>query len=286
MASCVMPYLFPACANRTSLLTTVFLVSSATNKCYEPDFEPGCTMPVLADHPDLYPVFNNITARNGMGLSGERVVTAKSGQLPQDARHIFINTTLGSYTAITPGMTISGAHPGVVVDALAVEAPNIKITDLIVRNLTFKTGINYKSILLDNVEVFAPVSLSPSPRQDVMDLDGAVFSNITGASIALFRHTGTVECSGIFTRCFVLEKNDPGAVQGIVHAEDGATVVNVSAITAIYGNPYLISFFAFNKEEELIQADKLAKALVWPTVIALLSILLAHGRPKLIEEKD
>lgn len=286
MSSCVMPFAFPACANYTSLLTTVFLVSSTTQKCYEPDFEPGCTMPVLASHPDLYPVFNNLSTRENTELSGERVVTATRGQLPQNARRIFINASRGSYTAITPGMTISGAHPGIVVDTLVVEAPNVKIIDLAVHNLTFKSGINYKAILLENVTVTYPVSLSPSPRQDVMGLDGAVFSNITGGSIALFRHTGTVACSGLFTRCFVLEKTDPGAVQGIVHAAFGATVVNVSAITSVYGNPYLISFFAFNKEEELLQAEKLAKALVWPTVVALLSIFLAHGRPKRIEEKD
>ena len=281
-----MSFAFPTCVNHTSLLTAVFLVSSTTSKCYEPDYEPGCIMPVLADHPDLYPVYNNISGRTASGLSGEQIVTATHGQLPQNAKHIFINASLGSYRVITPGITISGATPGIVIKDLVVAAPDIKLRDLVIQNLTFKTGINYDAIVLENIEVVEPVSLAPRPRQDTMALDGAVFSNIRGGSIALFRHTGTVECSGILTRCFVLEKNDPGSTPGIVHADRGATVVNVSTLTAIYGDPYLISFFAFNKEEELIEAENLARALIWPSILALFSVFLAHGKPRRIKAEE
>lgn len=279
--TCVMPFAFPACLNHTSLLTTVVYISALTQKCYEKNVVPGCVMPVLADHPDdLYPVYNNFTDRQRSNFSSQRVITAKRGQLPQDASHLFINTTLGAYTIITPGVTITGARPGIVVDSLVVAAPDVTIEHLTIKNLTFQTGIDLKALKLENVEVQSSVSIAPTPEQHTVNLNGALFSNITGGAIALFRHTGTATCSGTLTLCFILSKNDAGAPTGIVQADQGATVVNVSAITNIYGDQYLISFFAFNKEEKLIEATRLAGTLFWPTVVAIFSIFLAHGQPK------
>ena len=283
-----MALLYPQCVQHASLLTTVVWVSSLSHQCYEQDYEAGCVMPALADHPDLFPVYNNISARTSSGLASELVVTASQGQLPQDAKTLFINASMGRYRIITPNISVVGATDSTVVAKLEVAAPNVKIRNLVIQNLTFEKGINYQAIELADVAVETSVSFVPTPRQHVVDLDGARFDNITGGSIALFRHVGTVTCAGEFTRCFVLPKNDPGQDPGIVHATQGATVVNISALTSIYGNPYLVSFFAFNKEQETIEATNLARALVLPAIVALASVYLAHGTPKSVgaaEEK-
>lgn len=280
MTSCAMAFLYPQCIHHASLLTAVVWVSARSSKCYEENYVPGCTMPVVADHADLYPVYNNITGRTESGLASELVVTATQGQLPQDASTLFINASMGKYRIITPNITVVGATDTTTVAKLEVAAANVKIKNLVIQNLTFEKGINFGAVELVDVAVEASVSFVPTPRQHVVNLDGARFDNITGGSIALFRHVGTVTCAGEFTTCFVLPKNDPGQDPGIVHATGGARVVNISALTSIYGNPYLVSFFAFNKEQETIEATNLARALVLPAIVAVLSVYLAHGSPK------
>ena len=84
-----MALLYPQCVQHASLLTTVVWVSSLSHQCYEQDYEAGCVMPALADHPDLFPVYNNISARTSSGLASELVVTASQGQLPQEAKTLF-----------------------------------------------------------------------------------------------------------------------------------------------------------------------------------------------------
>ncbi len=280
MPTCVMDLLYPACMAHTSLLTTILWVSATTSKCYEAEYVPGCTMPDPQVHSDLFPVFLGVTNRTGSGLQREAVVNGNVEDVPPNATTVYANASGGTYHLATPGATLTGASSTIVADTVVVSAPGVTIRDIEIRNLSFVTGVNFGALTVQNTAIGQSTSISPSAKQHAVDLNGAMFDNITGAAIAMFRHTGVVTCAGEFTRCFVLPKTEPGADPGIVVATGGAQVVNVSSITGIFGDAYLVSFFAFNKEEETIEATELAQSLAWPTVAAIASVLLAHGTPK------
>lgn len=280
MATCAMDLLYPSCMAHTSLVTTILWVSAATSKCYEADYVQGCTMPDPQANPDLFPVFLGVTNRTGSGLRREAVVDGNVEAVPPNATTVYANASGGTYHLAAPGSTLTGASSAIVADTVVVSAPGVTIRDIEIRNLSFVTGVNFGGLTVKNTAIHQTTSISPSAKQHVVDLNGARFDNLTGAAIAFFRHTGVVTCAGEFTRCFVLPKNDPGDDPGIVVATGGAHVVNVSTITGIFGEAYLVSFFAFNKEEETIEATELAQSLAWPTVAAIVSVLLAHGTPK------
>lgn len=272
VVSCAMDLPHPGCLSHASLLATVIWVSGTT--CYEPNYRPGCTMPATNTSLDIYPVY--IPAdRNSSVLRGEYIVS-ESGTVPRDAKTVYINATGGNVAVASSGVRVLPARPGVYLDTLTLEAPGPRVEDLFVDRIVVPPGTSPGPIALVNVTMLESLPILPSPQQHTIDLDGAIFENIRGGSVAMFRHTGTAVCSGT-TRCFVMARADPGKRQGETVAVDGGTVVDVAAITGVFGAPYLVAFFGFNRQEELKQAAALANGLVVPTIIAIVSVLLPYG---------
>lgn len=273
MISCAMDLPYPACVNGTSLLTTVIWVASSV--CYEAGYRPGCTMPATNVSTSLTPVYIP-PGRTVSALRSEELYSGPGHAKPA-ASTIHVNSSGGELTVTTANTAVVAARPDVYLDTLTIAAPGVKVDSVAIETLRASAGINPGAISLKDVTLGNTVAFLPTPQQHTIGVDGAVFSGITGGAVALFRHRGKVTCSGATTRCFVLGRSDPGAPSGTVVSTDGATVVDVSAITGVVGASYLVSFFTFNQEAELGEASRLAGSLVLPTVIALFSIWLAHG---------
>tara|TARA_Y100000593_G_C4252638_1_gene307974 strand:- start:176 stop:946 length:771 start_codon:yes stop_codon:yes gene_type:complete len=242
-------------------------------------------MPLPSDNPDLFPVFLGSGHISESGLKREAVLlSGKSQTVPMHLGVAYVNDTTDFLELVTPGTTLIGRNSSIIINTLVVAAPEITLRNLIIGNLTFKKGNDFTKLKLINIVLGATSRIVPTAAQHTVDLNGAVIQNITGGAVALFRTTGSVTCAGEFTRCFVLEKNEPGREQVDITSEDGATVVDVSAITKTFGPQYMIDYFAFDKVEETLQASDLANALVWPTLATILSVILAHGSPKKVGE--
>ena len=271
---------YPDCLPHTSLLTSWVLISSATSTCYEREYTPNCTFPDHRANPDLYPVYVVDQPRVESGLRNELVVKDDtSGSSIPNTTYI-VNGSVTKLTLVNTGSLVKGVGDSPYIETLVVSAATPTIKNVRIGNLTFLTGINFKNLLLQNVILETSTHIGPSVQQHTVNLDGSVVSNLTGGAIAFFRPTGTINCEGEFTRCFLLQKIDPGAEPATVVPSHGAAVIDVTAITGIYGDAYLTDFFAFGKVAELDEASQLAWSLFWPTVAILASIFLAHGRPR------
>lgn len=285
--SCAMDLAYPLCVQHTSILSAIIWVSSTSFTCYEAGYNKGCQMPSPSANSDLFPVFLGSENLTSSGLKREAVLPDGSSQtVPMHLGIAFVNSSTDFLKLSAPGGSLIGRNGSIEVETLVVAAPGVTLENLVIGNLTFQKGINFKGLTLKNVVLGATARIVPSAAQHTVDLDGAVIENITGGAVALFRPTGTIHCAGTFTRCFLLNKNDPGKEVGIVIATDGATVVNMSVLTRTFGPEYMVDYFAFSREEALIQATNLANALVWPTVVVLLSVVLAHGSPKKMGTPD
>ena len=276
MVSCAMDLPYPACVNGTSLLTTVVWIAGSL--CYEAGYRPGCTMPAtnVSAEAGLRPVYIP-PGRTLSTLRSEVVFNGKAGAPVPAGATVHVNTTGGTLTVTAAATTVVAARSGVFLDALHIAAPNVAVDGVPVGTLTMQPGLEPGALRLANLTLGNPLSLVPTPQQHTLGLDGARFSAISGAAIALFRHRGTVTCAGATTRCFVIQRADAALRQGTTVAADGAAVVDVSSITGVFGQDYLVSFFAFDQDEETTEAARLASSLVLPTVIALVSIWLSHG---------
>lgn len=270
MVSCAMDVPFPACTSHASLLSAVIWVAGTV--CYEKDYRPGCTMPEFA--PPLYPVEVN-GSRTASPLRSELFV---DGGDTGTAKTLYIRNDVPAVNVRLDGTAVVGTVPGARIETLTVSAANVRIESVTVGNLTFVSGTTPGALQVVNTVLETPLSLIPTPQQHTLKLDGALFQNIRGGAVAMLRHTGTATCSGPLTRCFVMPRNDPGQISGTVVSDGGAVVINITAITDVYGDPYLIDFFGFNKEEEARDASALMVQLILPTVICLASVFLSHGR--------
>ncbi len=271
---------YPDCLPHTSLLTSWVLISSATSTCYERDYTPNCTFPDHRANPDLYPVYVVDQPRVESGLRNELLVGDDTGGSSVANTTYIVNGSVTKLTLVTAGSLVKGVGDSPYIETLVVSATAPTIKNVRIGNLTFPTGINFNAMRLENVTLETSAHIGPSVQQHTVNLDGSVVSNLRGGAIAFFRPTGTIHCEGEFTRCFLLQKIDPGAEPATVVPSNGAAVIDVTAITGIYGDAYLTDFFAFGKVAELDEASQLAWSLFWPAVAILVSIFLAHGRPR------
>lgn len=280
MVTCHMTLPYPACAAQASLTTAWILVSASTSVCYEPGFPAGCVFPNATENPDLFPVYVGGLGRTASGLRQEYVAKNNSGPTRLPNTNQIVNGTVDRIDVTMADTKVTGTGPDPYVETLVVAAPRVHISSVRIGNLTFKTGSTFGAVRMLNVTLENSAHIGPSAAQHTVNLTGTVVDDLRGGGVAFFRPTGDIVCSGPFTRCFLLQKNEGGSPPATIFAQGGAQVVNVSTIVeGVFAPSYMIDFFAFDKEAETAAAAALAKSLIWPTAGILVSVFLAHGRP-------
>ena len=83
-------------------------------------------------------------------------------------------------------------------------------------------------------------------------------------------------CTGE-TLCVTLEGNDRRAIRGVTQREGSALVASIDALTAVFGENYIVEFIDDQDVFNGVAARQIAAELAWWTVAAALSVLLAHG---------
>ncbi len=238
-------------------------------------------MPTPANNPDLFPVFLGKIGVSESGLKREAVLpSGTSSTVPLNLSIAYVNGSTEELKISGPETKLIGRNSSSYVSTLIVAASDVTISNIRIGNLTFEKGVDLKRLHLQNLILETTTRISPSAEQHVVDMNGARIENVTGGAVALFRPTGTITCSGEFTRCFYMQKNDPGREIGVINSENGANVIDITMFTRTFGEDYMIDYFAFNKAEELKEATDLANSLVWPTIVIILSVVLAHGTPQ------
>ena len=232
-------------------------------------------------------MFVGSPGRESSGLHNEVLVSEEGVAARLPNTQFRVNGSVDKLEITTANSSVTGVlgtNPNI--RTLVVAAPGVQIEGVEIGNLTFTAGVDFGAIRLTGVILESSTHIGPSAAQHTIDVGGTVIDNIEGGSVAFLRPKGNITCRGKFTRCFLLQHSEGGSVPSIIFSQQGAQVVNVSAITSTFSENYLIDFFAFDKASQAKAAQELATALIWPTIAVLLSVLLAHGKPKKLDKID
>jgi hypothetical protein len=313
MDSCQLPLKFPACLDAVTALATIVYVYKPTAVCFDPGVV-NCTLPAgLEKFPGVFPV--NVTKDRGTftqsSTTGEVWINTTGIQIPFNATTVYLGrgaTGANLGTVRNPETKVIGVEDGVWLDKLnlaaaGIELNNFRITNLTIENMRPVEGLTLTAI--DNVE---PLRLTASPENGTINLEGVVLDANVVVSLlplglglgragprfflaefafsrpqAILRHTGAVTCTGK-TFCVVMDSVARKTSGGTVTREESAVVANINALTAVFGADYTVEFVDDPDVLNGAYAAQLASDLSLWTVVAALSILLAHGN-KIFERR-
>lgn len=176
-------------------------------------------------------------------------------------------------TVTQPETHVIGIEDGVWIDKLVVAAPGVVLQNFKVSNLTAEEMKPVEGLELRGIDNVEPFRLRASPQNGSIALEGTYLdANI----VAILRHTGAVTCAGD-TFCVVMDSVGRKTSGGTVERQDGATVADLNEITAVFGAEYSIEFVDDPDVLNAAYAQELASWLSGWTVIAAISIFVAHG---------
>ena len=308
MDSCQLPLKFPACLDAVTALATIVYVYKPTSVCFDPGVV-NCTLPSgLETFPGVFPV--NVTKDRGTftqsSTTGEVWINKTGIQIPFNATTVYLGrgaTGADLGTVRNPETKVIGVEDGIWLDKLnlaaaGIELNNFRITNLTIENMRPVVGLTLTAI--DNVE---PLRLTASPENGTINLEGVVLDANVVVSLtppragprsflaklafscpqAILRHTGAVTCTGK-TFCVVMDSVARKTSGGTVTREESAVVADINALTAVFGADYTVEFVDDPDVLNGAYAAQLASDLSLWTVVAALSILLAHGN-KIFERR-
>jgi hypothetical protein len=157
-------------------------------------------------------------------------------------------------------------------DRLVIGGQNVSLMNVTANQLVFPFS-NYRHTKLADVTVAAPIHFSPHNGAASVLLDQSILTNVRGNFVSLLHPSGTVEINGP-TEVLVLPQT-----LGVEFATTGnaRAILDVSELTGIFGEKYLVEFEAGDLVVQALEAKELADALILPTIVAVVTVILAWG---------
>jgi hypothetical protein len=272
---CVAPLPYPNCTDQVSLFTTaVFVLSSLTpNRCFYEGARPGCTMPGnLTEANGFYPVQPSVVG-NTSEFHGELAVSGTVNLTVAHAvRTVYLQEGAGGELRLfQDDVVIRGVGPHSL-ERLVLYGQNVSVSNATVAELVFPNSV-YRNMRLEQVRVRYPLHMAPHGGAPVVDVGGSVLSNVNGSFVSLLHPRGTLEIDGA-TEVVVLPQT-----RGAVFETTGTApaILDVGELIEIFGGEYLVEFEAGELVVEALEAEQLAHTLILPTVIAVVTVILAWG---------
>ena len=269
---CLSPVPFPVCVQAASILTTTVFVKKVNDHrmCYYPEAIDGCTMPTdLTINNGFYPVVANATGE--FSVHGEIVLDSTYDQdvftMPNSAKTLYIkDNTDVDILVESKNATICAFDPLNIptVGTITVLQGNVHIKNLHVKQINFPEGIIPGKILLVNISIVDPIQVAPEDNTVDISMDGAVFDNVRGNYVALLHHSGTVNSTN--TDILWLPRATGDDSHDVLSYGNGSNL-NVAKLTGIFGAQYQIEQAAGSVVVENLQAEQIATALLFPTLL-------------------
>ena len=272
---CIAPLPYPNCTDQVSLFTTaIFVLTTVTpNRCFYPEAAKGCTMPDnLTEANGFYPVQPD-TMGNTSVYHGELAVSGLVNMtVPQAISTVYVQAgAAGELRVQSSNVLVTGVGDHQL-DRVVIEGKNVSAVNLTVAELLFP-GSAYVKLRLETITVQSPVQFSPHNGNTAVNLDGAVITDVLGNAVSLLHPQGTVEINGATEVLMLLQ----GGGTPFKTTGNATAILDVGELTGIFGEQYLVEFEAGDLVVEALEAEELAQRLILPTVIAVVSVILAWG---------
>lgn len=288
---CVSPVPFPTCVQAASLLTnTVFVKKVEDHRlCYYPEAIKGCAMPDnLSIQNGFFPVVANGTEEFSVHgeLALDQTFAEDAFTVPNHVKTLFIkddmpdlDITVDSINATV--RAFNSAQP-TRVNVITIVQPNVRIHNMHAKKIVFPEGFSPVGVEITNVSIVDPIQVAPEDDNVDVSLKNAVFSNVEGNYVALLHHSGIVNSTN--TEILWLPRATSGDETGVLSYGNGSNM-NVAKLTGIFGAQYQLEQAAGSVVVQNIQANQLATALLFPTLL-LAGILVFSNSDRIFNNVD
>lgn len=275
VVACVAPLPYPNCTDHVSLFTTVvFVLTSVTpNRCFYEGALPNCAMPDnVTEANGFLPVQPNAMG-NFSEFHGELAVSGRVNMtVAQTVTTVYLQANAsGEVRVYQDGVVVRGIDDHSL-DRLVIGGQNVSVLNVTANEITFPAS-NYRRTTLEDVTVGAPIHFSPHNGAASVVLDQSTLTNVRGNFVSLLHPSGTLEINGP-TEVLVLPQT-----RGITFETTGtaSAILDVSELTGIFGEEYLVEFEAGDLVVQALEAKELADTLILPTIVAVVTVILAWG---------
>jgi hypothetical protein len=272
---CIAPLPYPNCTDHVSLFTTaVFVLTTLSPKrCFYPEATKGCTMPTnLTEANGFYPVQPSMTG-NFSEYHGELAVSGRVNlTIPQAVSTVYVQDgAAGELHVLKNNVQVIGMGDHAF-DRIVVDGQNVTVSNITAAELHFPASV-YTNLQLSNLTVQNPLQFAPQSGATAVEMGNSVLTDIRGNAVTLLHPRGTVEINGPTEVLLLLQ----GGQTPFRTTGTSTAILDVGRLTGIFGEQYLVEFEAGELVVEALEAEELAQRLVVPTVIAVVSVVLAWG---------
>lgn len=272
---CIAPLPYPNCTDQVSLFTTaIFVLTTVSPKrCFYPEAIKGCSMPAnMTEANGFYPVQPDLTG-NFSEYHGELAVSGRVNMtIPQAVSTVYAQEgAAGELRVQSNNVAILGTGDHAF-DRIVLDGVNVTVSNITAAELSFPASV-YTNLHLSDLTVKNPLQFSPHNGATAVDMGSSVITNIRGNAVTLLHPRGRVEINGQ-TEVLVLPQ---GGGTPLTITGNSSAILDVGRLTGIFGEQYLVEFEAGDLVVEALEAEELAQKLIFPTIIAVVSVVAAWG---------
>lgn len=226
----------------------------------------------LTEANGFYPVQASVTG-NTSEYHGELAVSGRVNMsVPQAIDTVYLQEGAGGELRVEKGNVVIRGIGDHFLDRVVVDGKNISVFNVSATELVFPASA-YPNLHLETVTVHKPLEFAPDGGATSVDMSGAVITNVHGNAVALLHPRGTVEINEPTEVLLLLQ----GGGTPFKTTGNATAILDVGRLTGIFGEQYLVEFEAGDLVVEALEAEELAQRLILPTVLAVVSVILAWG---------